>query len=216
MDSAFAFVLRRQAWDYFATLTFKSSRLHWSKSASPVFAWLRMLAECKRLHFRSVFWVWRFELGELNGRPHFHVLVAGIPDERMSASDCGFFKRVWENQLGVGIADVRPWDGRDAAGYLVKGFSSVDGERIGGNGYESGKFGASDLDRLDRRTCEVSHSFRDRWESLLSVRMGLNRESGDSAADNRGGKFCSENGSIMESKTVKQVIIQPVPTLVRS
>ena len=86
----------------------------------------------------SLYWAARAEVGELSGRFHFHVLLAGMPENAVNPSTCSFFERVWSHQLKMGIADCRAWaNGRDAVAYILNG---EDFSQKGANAYEMGKF----------------------------------------------------------------------------
>lgn len=132
------YALRRVRWQMFCTLTFKREKMPERHRYSSLFAFLREVADSERLHFRQLQWAARAEAGELNGRFHFHVLLAGMPENAVSPSTCSFFERVWSHQLKMGIADCRAWvHGRDAVAYILKG---EDFSQKGANAYEMGKF----------------------------------------------------------------------------
>lgn len=102
-----------------------------------VFAFLRMTADCQKVHFRRLLWALRAEHGESTGRFHFHVLIGGLPQHSVHGKTCSYLERVWDRQLCMGIADVREWEhGRDAVSYILKG----DCSGLGANAYELGKY----------------------------------------------------------------------------
>jgi len=135
-----AFVMRRESWQMFATLTFAQRSIRLARTTSPLFSWLREISNVKGVAFKSLLWVARVEAGELNGRLHYHVVLSGLPQGETNKSTAGLFQRLWEKGLRFGMADVRLWDGRDALSYISKG---LDMSLAGANLYESAKFGLS-------------------------------------------------------------------------
>jgi hypothetical protein len=134
------FTLARTQWQFFATLTFKDEKVAERRGVRLVFALLRRTSGWFRVYFPRLKWAARLEAGELRGRLHFHVLVAGLPENGVHSRTCQAIKALWEKRWKVGIADVRVWEsGRDAVSYITKGAS--DFSLVGANQYEADKFG---------------------------------------------------------------------------
>jgi len=133
MQLALEFNLRKVPWHYFCTLTFRSvPSLPRAKSA--LFSYLRRVSKFERCHFSALNWAARFELGEAGKRLHLHVLLK-FPKHPSSTAD--FMARVWQRQLGYGIAQVRWYDaGRAGVSYILKGTGTL----AGGNAHETTKF----------------------------------------------------------------------------
>jgi hypothetical protein len=131
------YALRRVQWQAFGSLSFRREKMPERHRYSLIFTFLRRVARYSRMHFRELKWAVRAELGEMTGRFHFHVLLAGMPENPLSPQTCSFINRVWTHQLKMGTADCRAWDGRDAVSYILKG---EDFSLKGANAYEMGKF----------------------------------------------------------------------------
>jgi hypothetical protein len=128
-------------WQLFSTLTFKSLKVNDATKLKMFFALMRRQAANFGVHFRQILWVLRYELGESTGRPHFHALIAGLPDTAVQSSTCFSFMKIWES-LGGGIARVRVFDSTLAGvEYILKGVDEALMNQ-GGNWYELNKFGS--------------------------------------------------------------------------
>ena len=111
------FQLRKMLWQLFVTLTFRAI-LNQCRNTALVFAWLRDVAHWNQIHFRRVIWVARFEL-TVGGRPHFHLCVAGLPEDHATARSCREYAVMWHQRAG--FADVQLYDSaRDGVGYVLK------------------------------------------------------------------------------------------------
>jgi len=164
--NALALRLAVVEWQFFCTLTHRTTKLSERKRYHILYAFLRSTAKLYGVHFSRLYWAARSELGELTGRPHFHLLLAGVP--KWAECDKGRYsiKATWAQFDGGGHADVRLWErGRDAAGYITK---NDDFDHVGANRYESGKYGSAG--------CQVtlSRSLEKREDAL--VRKSLRRE----------------------------------------
>jgi hypothetical protein len=133
-------VLRDTQWQFFVTLTFKREELSFGRRIKLFFGFGRKVASWFRVYFPRLKWALRMEAGEKNGRLHFHVLIAGLPENSMQTVTCKAMEKLWEKTMRVGIADARLWEqGRDAVSYITKG--QGDFSCVGANGYEHNKFG---------------------------------------------------------------------------
>jgi hypothetical protein len=160
-DSPLTWSLRRENWQLFATLTFNEKSVSKARKLTPFFTWVREVARVKRVHYKSIVWALRLELGESTQRPHYHVLIAGLPANEVSRPTCGVLENLWRG-LGFGkVVDVRLWDGRDAVSYIADGLPDLN---AGANSYEVGKYGGKGVERF-----EVSHSFTERWKLQLTI-----------------------------------------------
>ena len=140
MDTPELLVLSRIEWELFATLTFKSERLPERVRLSLFFALLREFCAEFDLRFRYLLWCLRQERGEVSGRRHFHLLLAGVRGTLVNQTTCFWLMDKWE-KLGGGMARIHVFDSRlNAGSYILKrcGFSrnAVDL----GDAYESAKF----------------------------------------------------------------------------
>lgn len=133
------------AWQFFSTLTLKTLRASESTRLKMFFALVRGLADNFGVHFFNVMWALRREKGEQTDRPHFHALIAGLPEHAVTLSTNFSLMREWEN-YGGGIARVRVYDSRLAGvEYVLKGIDEAY-SRAGANWYELRKFsGACDV-----------------------------------------------------------------------
>lgn len=127
-------------WQFFATLTFKSLKVNEAVWLKMYFALMREQADNFGVHFSKLLWALRYELGEQTGRPHFHALIAGLPDSSVHAGTCFSFMRIWEKHRG-GNARVRVYDPTFAGvDYVLDGVDEAV-KTAGGNWYELNKFG---------------------------------------------------------------------------
>ena len=161
--NATASELGRLEWQFFATFTLRRADESDRIKASMFFATLRDQARGLRVHFKTILWALRHELGEVTGRPHFHCLIAGLPRHLACYATCFAFKKVWERH-GGGMARVYLYNPLlDGVGYTLKGIEAAN-LRTGGNWYELRKFGG---------TCDVMLS-----ESLIEHLAERTRSTG--------------------------------------
>jgi len=152
-------VLGRIRWQLFATLTFRpglESRVAICKRL--LFAWLRSSASFTG-GFKRLVWVVRAERGELGGRFHLHVLLAGLPIEtkqRGCLSWSFFCIAEWKRLTGSRVT-VQPFDpSLSGVQYVLKGMGA-------GASYEMRKFHLQSCDlmlsesirSIVRRGCNV-------------------------------------------------------------
>ena len=146
LPSSDAYTLEKIDWDFFATLTFEK--------VPPRVVMLRMVHEFLRrvgAKFKAnykwdLLWVVRHELGEIGGRPHFHVLIK-LPGSATSNKKTSLhqIKHLWKltsekpgKIKAGGFIDIRTYDSsRNAAAYVVKG-TGWDNSKA--NEYELAKF----------------------------------------------------------------------------
>lgn len=124
----------------------------------------RGVASLGRIHFKRLLWLLRGEVGEMNGRFHYHALFAGLPPYMVadcnSDQTCLAVMSLWE-RIGGGIARCRVYDpGLNGVDYCLKGLKLA--ELAGSNFYEMGKF---------RAGCDVTIS-----ESVACDRTSLLRK----------------------------------------
>jgi hypothetical protein len=140
METALTYTLQRVGWQFFGTLTFKSVRLPERVRLAMFFALVRRLCRWFKVPFRRCVWALRQEPGEIGGRLHFHVLIAGLPPEAVQVATCMSIKAQWE-RIGGGMARVREYDSRQQGlEYTLKCLNMTNG---GANLYEVGKFSHS-------------------------------------------------------------------------
>lgn len=141
MEAPEMFILQRQAWQMFGTLTFKEEVMSNARRLCMVFAWLRQSAKKFRLFFPHLPWCLRMENGEMTGRRHFHFLLAGMPAAAIHKTTFFWLMHKWE-KLGGGMARIRRFDpSLTGLDYITKCMSRPDG----GDLYEFEKFRAKFL-----------------------------------------------------------------------
>ena len=133
-------LLDRIEWQFFCTLTFKSLRANQAVWLKMYFALTRRQADDFGIHFSKILWVLRYEVGEQTGRPHFHALIAGLPNTAVQTATCFSLMKGWED-LGGGQARVRVYNSALAGvEYVLKGVDEAY-LNAGANWYELNKFG---------------------------------------------------------------------------
>jgi hypothetical protein len=162
-------------WQFFSTWTFKSLKVRES-------VWLKMFVAVINdqagnfgVHFSKILWALRYELGEQSGRPHFHALIAGLPESGASVATCFSYMKLWE-KAGGGQARVRVYDSTLAGvEYVLKGVDEAF-TNVGANWYEVNKFGgrcnvtlSMSLIRHMQNRRRFGHRDRD---GLFSKRLG--------------------------------------------
>lgn len=142
MEHPQLYTLSQVPWQLFATLTFRSDRLSDRSRWSLVFAWLRKAALWQRVHFSKLLWIVRMERGEKGGRLHFHVLLGGLPAERLTERYRLVLCGAWKGQRGCGMAHVVTYR-FDLSGvdYVLKSLEFAHSYRDDGKFYEARKFG---------------------------------------------------------------------------
>lgn len=144
MESPWVYILQFVPWQFICHLTFKSEFLPEHVRLSVFHAWVREVAGWHKIHFPRLLWGLRMERGEITQRRHFHALIAGLPEHAITETTCFAMKNEWENR-GGGMARVMMFDpSLNGPGYIA---DSLGGGSIGGDVYESSKFGhrASEL-----------------------------------------------------------------------
>lgn len=134
-------------WQLFATLTWDPRKLgnhRWRRNC--VENWLRKVARLGGTSERYLFYITRWECGELGGLPHCHLLIGGMRVVKNWKSACFVTIHDWPH----GIAQVRlfsPAKVLGVAAYMSKGkFSEAFAQ--GANNYEVKKFGRVDYDSI--------------------------------------------------------------------
>lgn len=142
MDSPMTFHARREAWELFATLTFKGAVPGQARRMCMLFAWLREVARQAKVSFPKLLWLARAELGEKGGRDHFHVLLSGLPFSGVTTGQCFAAMAAWEG-LGGGYARCYIYDPQlSGVTYVMKGLedSGPSARSAGAVAYEIGKY----------------------------------------------------------------------------
>jgi hypothetical protein len=134
-------LLGNVGWQFFGTLTFKSLKVKEGVWLKMYFSMIREQADNFGVHFSKILWALRYELGEQTGRPHFHALIAGLPNSAVTVATCFSFMKIWEKH-GGGQSRVRVYD-PSLAGveYVLKGVDEAFAKVVGANWYELNKFG---------------------------------------------------------------------------
>ena len=115
-----AYALRRFHWQLFVTLTFRKPPPAKALRISLVFSWLRDTAALGHIHFRRLFWVFRFESGPKGSHGHYHLCLAGLPPALLARPLCRVLESKWWTVTG-GLSEVTLYDHtRDGVGYVLK------------------------------------------------------------------------------------------------
>jgi hypothetical protein len=151
MESPELLTLSQVGWQVFGTFTFRGvTPPSESIRVKMWFAMLRRASAQLRLYFPSVLWLLRQERGETTYRQHFHALFAGFPERMVNPQTCFLIKHAWE-EVGGGKGPVHLFDPRLAgAEYVTKCLGGFSDSTLGGDIYESEKFGS--------KACELMRS----------------------------------------------------------
>lgn len=128
----FGISLARVRWDYFATPTFKGQVPKPRIAYGMIYRCLQEAAKICDVPYNRLLIALRGELGELNGRFHFHCLVGGTATRNYHTLQ---FRLVglWKLISGNARVDVRQYDRSQAgAEYVAK--------CLGANAYELNKY----------------------------------------------------------------------------
>jgi hypothetical protein len=126
-ESATEWLLKLIVWEFFCTLTWESrARSCGRKRQTHVTRWLRHWARTVRPGMADplghLAFVFRWERGEIGGRPHCHILISRFPERSITPSTCFAMINTWKH----GIAQVRlydPYGPGDVFRYMNKGVS---------------------------------------------------------------------------------------------
>lgn len=189
------YVLQNVPWQLFCTLTFEGEQWTVGRRFKCFHAWVRQLGKSYGIPDRFLLWSGRYELGEVNGRPHFHALLAGLRETRAVKQDVFRAVKLWEG-LRAGFAHVRPYDDAlDGVDYILKSAKALHSDvsdglvagtlnlrrsGAGANAYESRKFDGRASEVLigpgvwsyvaRRRACGVADLRK--WNCARSTRQG--------------------------------------------
>jgi hypothetical protein len=128
--------LARIRWDVFGTLTFKGRVPRRRLAYGHAWRHLRQAAELSERPYARLLIALREELGEQNGRFHFHYLLGGT-GTRNAITLSHRLEYGWTGQTGA-MAKIRPYDHSQAGvAYITKCLSGADV-------YEMNKFVSAD------------------------------------------------------------------------
>jgi len=159
MNDGLVRAISRVPWEFFSTPTYTSRTEAGEFLAPPpslvrdrmFFQYVRQVEKGFKVPNGRLLYVGREELGELNRRPHWHILFAGLnhsvgrgmlPSPNPT-SDCHRLRHLWLNHCGksAGFNVVRPYMARlSGVQYIMKGLEFGDYSNHGANSYEVGKF----------------------------------------------------------------------------
>ena len=129
-------IQRFPAWEFFCTLTFSGKVPGPSRREGLAVTFFCRVAKVVGIPVSSIVWVLRDELGEINGRQHFHCLL-GRTSLLLTQTGIAKLKWCWEAR-GVGHADVRLYDkSKHGAAYVVDCLTNLQSAK---NAYELSKF----------------------------------------------------------------------------
>jgi hypothetical protein len=128
----FGLSLARIQWDFFATPTFKGTVPRVNIAFGMAYRWLQEMSKVSGVPYNRLLIALRGEVGEENGRFHFHCLVGGTATRNYHTLEHQA-EHLWKIQSGGARVDVRQYD-RALAGadYVCK--------CLGANQYELGKY----------------------------------------------------------------------------
>lgn len=151
--SPLVYALRDCPWQVFGTFTFKNPMPVNREAEVLVRNTMRKACRMAHVHFESGWFLTRGELGELNGRFHYHMLIGNFPSLAGTSGFCLDLKSHWSRlRLNVGsfagvqgdICQVWPYDSTlDGVRYVMEGVERYEfaGEA---RAYELTKFGLTD------------------------------------------------------------------------
>jgi hypothetical protein len=151
--SPLVYALRDCPWQVFGTFTFKTPLPVNREAEVLVRNTMRKACRMAHVHFESAWFLTRGELGELNGRFHYHMLIGNFPPFAGTSNFCLDLKGYWSRlRLNVGsfagiqgdIGQVWPYEPTlDGVRYVMKGVERYEfaGEA---RAYELTKFGLTD------------------------------------------------------------------------
>ncbi len=135
------FLASRFTWQIFITLTFERVPPE-GKQLSLVFVVLRAIASSHRIRFHRMIWILRRERGRKTERPHFHLLITGLPGGALLPKTSELVCSLWQ-RVGGGSVEVKAVSSSPGvAGYVCK-----PSWLLPNDGRESAKFGS--------RCCEL-------------------------------------------------------------
>jgi len=171
MESPDLYLLSNVEWQFWCTFTFQRE-VSDCVQASMLHAWMRELSSYGRVLPTKLLWVCRRELGEINGRRHFHALVAGLPSWAVTQGVCWRQMRTWNKRLKGGSARVYLFE-RALSGveYTLKQL-----DRDGAQLYECRKFGS-------RSTVTLSNGLLALLSQKRARKQGSGQPLGDRHAD---------------------------------
>ena len=145
-----AWTLARLRWDVFGTLTFKGCVPRPRIAYGHAWRHFRQAAELSEQPYARLLIALREELGELNGRFHFHYLLGGT-QTRNAITLSHRLEYSWKGQTGA-MAKIRPYDDSQAGvAYITKCLSGADV-------YEMNKFISADQVTLSHSVYRVIRS----------------------------------------------------------
>lgn len=167
----FAWTLARIRWDVFGTLTFSGKVPRPPVARRQAWCHMHEAAKLSGQPYSKLLIALREELGEMNGRFHFHYLLGGT-QERNMITLCHRLEYSWKGQTGA-IARIRPFDDSQAGvAYITKCLSGADV-------YEMNKFVSADQVTLSRSVYRVIRSLermgRDTRLALVKKRARVER-----------------------------------------
>jgi hypothetical protein len=143
----FAYTLARIRWDVFGTLTFKGTVPRRPVAYGHAWKHFGQASKLSERPYAQLLIALREELGELNGRFHFHYLLGGT-HTRNAITLAHRLEHAWKGQTGA-IAEIRPYDCSQAGvAYVTKCLSGADV-------YEMNKFIAADQVTLSNSVYRV-------------------------------------------------------------
>lgn len=146
----FAYTLARIRWDVFGTLTFAGRVPRPPIAHGHAWRHFRQAAELTGQPYARLLLALRQELGEQNGRFHFHYLLGGT-QTRNAITLSHRLEYSWKGQTGA-LAKIRPYDDSQAGvAYVTKCLSGADV-------YEMNKFISADQVTLSSSVYRVIRS----------------------------------------------------------
>lgn len=143
----FAWTLAKINWDTFSTLTFTNPVPRTSIAYGMAWRWCHTLSDFCSVPYNRLLIALRGELGEKNGRFHFHVLMGGTT-ARNRITLANHSEAVWRQIANGAIAEVREYDSSlGGASYITK--------CLGANDYEVGKYNLADQVTLSLSVCKL-------------------------------------------------------------
>ena len=156
VSTDYGLTLARIRWDVFATLTFAGNVPRTQIAYGLAFRWLQETAKICRVPYNRLLIALRGEVGEVNGRFHFHCLVGGTATRNYVTLQHQL-EHLWKSMSGGARVEVRQYDSSLAGAiYIAK--------CLGANAYELNKYSFANTVTLSKSVVRLITAMDLVWE----------------------------------------------------